>query len=147
MNEIQTFERRYMLTTFKGTNIIISDKQEDALKRLSSNKLINLNGITVNTSDIAEIMPLDVFYQHCPDKRPAPQAKPFTSEERVPYTKTKQISALESMLKGFSKCIADQGYPASPKQQALRDKINTALEKTKQLGDNEKTDFDIRKFI
>jgi len=147
MNEIQTFERRYMLTTFKGTNVIISEKQEDALKRLSSNKLISLNGITVNTSDIAEIMPLDVFYQHYPDKRPAPQEKPFSSEERVPYTKAKQINTLESMLKGLRKCIVDQGYPASPKQQVIIDKINAALEKARQLGDNEKTDFDIRKFI
>ena len=120
--------QNYILTTFNGEKIIISGRQEEVLKTLPMNKNINLSGKTINTSDIAQITPT-------------------TKSERVPYTKAKQISVLESMLKGLSKCIAEQGYPASPKQQVLRDKINTALEKAKQLGDNEKTDFDIRKFI
>lgn len=143
--EITKFEQKYMLVTFKGTNIEISQKQENALKQQPANKLITLNGKTINTSDIAEILPLQDFYLQNPDKRPATELKIFTAPEKVPYTKAKRLRALESMLKGINNC--NNGAELTLKQKAIKDKILLAIENTKKLNENDVSEFNVKSFM
>jgi hypothetical protein len=132
-------EQKYLLITFDNEEIIISNNQNEALKNQPSDKEVILNGKKINTSNIAQI----VEYKEDVEK----ELKTFTAPEKVTYTKSKQLRALESMLRGINKCVKEQNYPISAKQQVIKDKILRAIVNTKKLNDEDVGDFDIKSFM
>jgi hypothetical protein len=95
-------EKLFMLTTMSKQKIKISKRQEIALRQAEVNKLVNLNGTTINTSTIDCIMPLNEYYKINPNERPEREEhKQIKIPVKQEITQARRINALKSMGKGF----------------------------------------------
>jgi len=122
-------ENLFMLTTMSKQKVKISEKQEVALRQTKANKLVKLNGITVNTSTIDSIMPLNEYYRLNPNERPASNTyKQIETPKKEPMTQSRRIRQLESMIRGFKK--TNDGKTGNGR--VILQRMNKSLELAKQ---------------
>jgi hypothetical protein len=104
--QLESYQKRFMLKTMGGIKTIISDKQELALRQASSNKMVALNGIIINTSVISEIIELEEYYRQYPEDRPViNNYKEVENFKPANMSQERRIKAIESMIKGFKKSM------------------------------------------
>jgi hypothetical protein len=107
--EIQKYEPTFMLITIGGEKLKISENQERALRKTSSKKLVNINGITINTSSISSIMPMEEYYKQYPDQRPV-----VYQEFKAPTRNWRDYDnqkGLSQMIAGFKKHFNGRSMP------------------------------------
>jgi len=108
--ELQKFEPKFMLITMSGQKIEISENQEESLRKSSSNKLVRLNGTTINTSTISAILPLGEYYKQNPDAKPV-STETFSAPKPMSFTKRRYIKNLDKMIESFKGVFKDREMP------------------------------------
>ena len=137
--EIQKFEQRYMLLTMSGQKIEISENQEVQLRKTASNKLVKLNGITINTSTISGIIPLQEYYKQHPDEKPV-NVETFSAPKPISFTKQKYIDTLDKMITSFKSVFKDRDIPEQ--SQKILVSIITRKKRAEELSDDAKIEID-----
>ena len=119
-------ENMYIVLTFNKLNVIISETQEKKLRSVSLNTLVKLNGVTINTSSISAIPPLNEYYRQNPNLRPAPDNyKQIKAPAKIEMTQPRRIKILESMVSGFKRNYITQ------KNGVILEKLEMKLKKAK----------------
>jgi hypothetical protein len=130
--QLESYQKRFMLKTMGGIKTIISDKQELALRQAPSNKMVALNGITINTSVISEIIELEEYYRQYPEDRPVTNNyKEVENFKPVNMSQERRVKAIESMIKGFKKSMTT----GNKNSEMILKKLELSLNKLKK-GEN-----------
>ena len=106
----------YILKTFTGGNYEITEEQNLKLKSKSLGQNVEIDGRVIRCSNIAEIIPIEEYYQQNPNKRPQTQQyKDYTSNTITNalkgMTKVKRDRALKKIIEGFEKHFDGREIP------------------------------------
>ena len=137
--EIQKFEQRYMLLTMSGQKIEISENQETQLRKTSNNKLVKLNGITINTSTISAIIPLQEYYKQHPEEKPI-NIETFSAPKQISFTKQRYIKTLDRMIESFKGVFKGRNIPEQ--SQNILTFMIMKRKQAEDLNDNAKIEID-----
>ena len=103
MKQLTTNLKNYILITFTRSKYYITPKQAEDISKMGSNEKIILDGATINTSSIAEILSLEDYYNSHPEERPKSETPEFKPPEDIPYSAKRHLNALKSIRRGFVK--------------------------------------------
>lgn len=144
-NEVKNF----VLITYAKTKYFITEKQYTTILSIGQGKIIKSGEFTINTSTIAEILPVEDYYQNNPKERPQHTNYSFERPKYTPetkMTKVRYLRALNGMLKGVKKYIRQSGNPSEwslKKEEELTRRIEIA----KDMSEKEIFEVDIAKDV
>lgn len=102
----------HVIITFNKTRHFITAAENAALSVLGNGVLAHLNGNSINTSSIAEVLTLEDFYRAFPDERPEEKNERIIPDhEAVPLDQQTARSerALRGLLSGMAHYIEHHG--------------------------------------
>lgn len=153
--EITTDVKTHVIVTMQGGHYFITERLNKQLEQMSlDDMLVTDEGVQVKVSTIVEVLPIEQYYTQYPSKRPEPRVPhidelnlddlPAMGWEAVAgadypsYSRGRRIRALQAMIKGVEKVIAEKGH--APKATALRDSMRKRLEILESGGKPTKAD-------
>jgi len=127
MKNLSTQIKTYAMITFTGGHYMITEQQNEMLKKMNLSEKIVINNSVIHTKNIAEIMPIGQYYETFPDKRPVENYKNFSNinETLQSFSEQRRKKALQSIIKGFEKHFV--GRIISAKSQAMLNKMKAKL--------------------
>jgi hypothetical protein len=113
MTQLSTEIKTHVIITFNKNKYFITDRQHEQIKQMSDNQKFNVNGETINTSSIAEIISVERYSDN---------EKTYHSNYSMPIFRSsifgsiKRESAKRSMINGFKQHFSGREMPENAKK-------------------------------
>jgi len=101
----------YVLITFTGSKIFLTEEENNRFINLSLDQSVVIGKHRIKGSNIAEITPIDKYYQDHPQDRPEPSYKQLETPKEKPMNKERYLNASRSTLKGLRQYIDEAEKP------------------------------------
>ena len=102
----------HVITLWKGGAVFLTEEQNEKMRDFGKDDKAIINGRQVYGANIADIVPIDKYYEENPKELPTPVYKELKAEEMKPLTRNRYINASESMLRGLQKYIRESDNPS-----------------------------------
>lgn len=120
--------KTHVIITFSKSHHFITSKQNDWLIRQGKDVKFTVEGSSVTTNNIAEILTIQKYYETFPDKQPKTYGQPYSEQE--PITFDGVVSQAERAFK-LERLLIGMRRTANPNNPLLR-KIEMRVAETKQ---------------
>lgn len=100
MNQLTTNPKTHVIITFTKSHHFITQKQHDSLINMGQNAQIIVDGNMIKTSNIAEIISTDKYYETYPEKRSTNYGQPYSEVPGNVFTRASE-NGRERFLKGL----------------------------------------------
>ena len=122
--------KTHIIVTYTGSKIEITAEQELKLRHLGKDDKVYIDSHLVKGSNIAEVLPIETYYQNHPKERPMPEYKALKAPEIKPLTRERYINACRSTLRGIRQYIDNSPKP-TPTALEIAKKIVKNIEDAK----------------
>ena len=126
----------HVIITYTKAHYFITPMQEERLKSLGQDDIIEIDDNKIKGRNIAEVMTTKKYYETFPEKKQN-DLPLFISSERQPMSKERYTHAIKSMIRGIN------GYINSPRYQGTDKpiKLRTQMEEKLKAAESSREDF------
>ena len=101
----------HVITLWKGGAVFLTEEQNEKMRDFGKDDKAIINGRQVYGANIADIVPIDKYYEENPKELPTPKYKQLEAPIEKPLTRERYLHSARSTLKGLRQYIDGSSNP------------------------------------
>ena len=125
---ISTEVKKYVIISYTGVHHFITEAQEKSLRGMSDTGKIFVNNASIPVKNVAEILPIDKYYESFPNKKIAPEVKTFCSGKLFAnLSPEERLNLYRRMAKEMKKYMQSTEYQGTQGPLTILDAYNKKI--------------------